>query len=168
MFQFLLELRAQYNYYRAGGNGMLRMQQFRNHLSNYTIDYDNHYYTNTIDLGEISEENNALTLYRQSAYGRIGQSVPGAILGGDRRFFGNRISGQTVNASFGGPVRTINNDENLEMLNIALPGHVFGGTVRILYYNENGRVYRRITGEGRGNFSRFNNHVGQFVFTYFI
>ncbi len=168
MFRFLLELRTQYNHYRAGGNGIYRMLQFRNHLSQYRIDYDNHSYTNTIDLGEIDENNNALTLYRQSANGRIGQSVPGAILGGDRRFFGNRISGQTVNAAFGGPVTTINDDANLEMINIAQPGHVFGGTVRILYYNDSGRVYRRITGEGRGNFSRFNNYVGQFVFTYFI
>ncbi|ASK29996.1 hypothetical protein CEY12_07690 [Chryseobacterium sp. T16E-39] len=127
--------------------------------------YDGHDFTFKILAGPTTPQHNARTIFEFSK-NNIGQTVPGAMRGGDGILMGRRVNDKVTTAVFGGPVRTYHDDENMTMLNHAEPGHLFsGGHLGLQFKDEtDGNTYVIMKGGGSNNFSSINQLFGSWIF----
>lgn len=92
-------------------------------------------------------------------------TVPGSFKGGDNMMFGPRTQGGNAVAMFGGPVQTTHDDDNMMLINYAMPSHFFeGGYVFIRVFQDDVNVYAETIGVGNNNFAWFNEWFGSILF----
>ncbi|MDH6250305.1 hypothetical protein M2347_000032 [Chryseobacterium sp. H1D6B] len=154
-------------FYSDGQRTFPLIQPARNVWGSIGIKINNrpHSYTFTKEVGDVSDNLDAVKFYSFLADGPIYRTVPYSILGGNNDLFGNRINEGLATAGGFGPVRTVNKRETLEIDNIAQQGHLLNpGFVNIKVYEENNKVYMRLLGEGTGNFAWLNEKGGTMVF----
>lgn len=127
----------------------------------FTFNRVPHTYTSTINLGEIDQRQ----FFDFLIDGPIGYTVPGAILGWDGEFFGNRGTEGIATAFLLGQVYTSCNYKTLTIKNETAKYHLLNpGHVTMQVYKEGNDVYVKVHGEGKGNFKRLNNTFGPIVF----
>lgn len=131
----------------------------------WKICYDGHDFTFKILAGPTTPQHNARSFFEFSK-NNIGQTVPGAMRGGDGELMGRRTNGGVTTAVFGGQVKTTHDNDKMTMLNYAEPGHVFsGGHLGLQFIDEtDGNTYLIMAGGGSNNFSSINQLFGSWVF----
>ena len=166
--QFAPQLRIVDQIVSPGGRvGSPFMEPFRifGRYLGWKICYDEHNFKVKILAGPTSRQLNARSVFEFSK-NNVGQTVPGAMRGGDGELMGRRTDGGVTTAVFGGQVKTTHDDEKMTMRNLAMSGHVFsGGFLDLAFVDENdGNTYVILAGGGSNNFSTINQGFGSWVF----